>query len=152
MILERLKEKFDLFGVNNRIMLIMKEKNLNKNSLSKLLGLSQPALLKIETNKNLPSFKLLFELIKNFPDISPEWLLTGNGNMLKESIGALQPKEVDELVDVYKMCLSENEDLKNKLNEKEKQVSDLIKMNLYLLERENDEANNDQKDLKSNAS
>ena len=87
-----MKEKLDSYDVNNRIMLIMKEKNLNKNSLSKLLDLSQPALLKIETNKNLPSFKLLFGLIENFPDISPEWLLTGNEPMLKKTTLNLKPE------------------------------------------------------------
>ncbi len=51
-----MKQKFDLFSVNERIMLIMKEKKMNKNSLSKALGLSQPALKKIEEKQNLPSF------------------------------------------------------------------------------------------------
>ena len=114
----------------------MKEKNLNKNSLSKMLDLSQPALLKIETNKNLPSFKLLFGLIENFPDISPEWLLTGNEPMLKKSNLNLQPEDQETLRELYDKCFEEVIALKQKLNEKDKQVSDLIKMNLYLLERE----------------
>ena len=83
------QQKFDYFGVNSRIMLIMKHKGLNKNSLSKLLGVSQPALKKIEDNENLPSYKLLFELLENFPDVSSEWLLTGKGEMLKSSVPAV---------------------------------------------------------------
>jgi len=134
-----MKEKFDLYDVNNRIMLIMKEKNLNKNSLSKLLDLSQPALLKIETNKNLPSFKLLFGLIENFPDISPEWLLTGNEPMLKKSNLNLRPEDQETLRELYDKCIEELLTLRQKYIDKEKQVSDLIKMNLYLLEREKDE-------------
>ncbi len=78
-----MQEKFDNFSVNERILLIMKEKNFNKNSLSKLLGLSQPALKKIENNENLPSFKLLFGLLNAIPDISAEWLLTGKGAMFR---------------------------------------------------------------------
>lgn len=131
-----MKEKFDLFDVNNRIMLIMKEKSLNKNSLSKLLGLSQPALLKIETNKNLPSFKLLFELIKNFPDVSPEWILTGNGTMLREERKRLEPDDQEHLIEVFQKCNEELAELRKAMTDKDKQLSDLIKMNLLLLERE----------------
>ena len=68
-------------SVNSRIMLIMKEKNLNKNSLSKLLGVSQPSISKIEREENAPSFKLLFEILARFPDINPSWLMTGKGDM-----------------------------------------------------------------------
>jgi transcriptional regulator with XRE-family HTH domain len=85
-----MKEKFDNFSVNNRILLIMKEKNLNKNSLSKVIGFSQPGLTKIEKHINLPSFKLLFELLRVFPDIDAKWLLTGEGEMLKTGEPAQQ--------------------------------------------------------------
>jgi transcriptional regulator with XRE-family HTH domain len=78
-----MQEKSDLFLINERILLIMREKGLNKNSLSRQIGLTQPALKKIERNENLPSFKLLFGLLQLFPTISAEWLLTGNGSMTK---------------------------------------------------------------------
>lgn len=78
-----MQEKFDLFSVNDRILLIMKEKGFNKNSLSKLLDVSQPTLKNLEAKENLPSFKLIFGIIKLFDDISIEWLLTGRGEMLR---------------------------------------------------------------------
>lgn len=69
--------------VNNRIMLIMNEKKLNKNSFSKLLGVSQPSISKIEREINAPSFKLLFGILEAFPDIDPSWLMTGRGEMYR---------------------------------------------------------------------
>ena len=108
-----MKEKFDCFDVNNRILLIMKEKNLNKNSLSKQIGLSQPAITKIENHKNLPSFKLLFELLRLFPDISAEWLLIGKGEMYKTS-------EQPDLASAAQVAL-----LKEQLAEKDQKIAQL---------------------------
>lgn len=128
----------------------MKEKNLNKNSLSKVLGLSQPALKKIENKINLPSFKLLFEILTEFPDISTEWLMKGTGQMLnvqkqiKDDNPDYQNRDTESIVcesnvpyQEYKQSAqAEINRLKEEIKAKDKQVSDLIKMNLYLLERE----------------
>lgn len=131
-----MKQKFQQEGVNTRIMLIMKEKNLNKNSLSKLLGISQPALKKIESNENLPSFKLLFELLSNFQDINPEWLITGNGSMYKSDSDHSHP--VPTLVDSELFVASQKQvgDLINMLKQSQRQLDDVMKMYTQLLERE----------------
>ena len=145
-----MKQKFELFSINERIMLIMKEKKLNKNSLSKVLGLSQPALKKIENKINLPSFKLLFEILTEFPDISTEWLMKGTGQMLnvqkkiKDDNPDYQSGDTKSIIcessvsyqDYKQAAKAEINSLKEEIKMKDKQVSDLIKMNLYLLERE----------------
>lgn len=82
-------------SVNSRIMLIMRDKNLNKNSLSKLLGVSQPSISKIEREENAPSFKLLFEILTQFPDINPSWLMTGKGDMY---VGGTSTSSNDDLI------------------------------------------------------
>lgn len=131
-----MKQKFDSFEVNSRIMQIMREKNLNKNSLAKLLNLSQPALAKIEKNLNLPSYKLLFEIIQNFPDINTEWLLTGTGKMLRSVDVTLEPEDQKTLVDLVSSQKNEIQFLKDKLEEKDKIISDLSRTNLLLVEKE----------------
>lgn len=134
-----MKQKYDIFDVNNRIMQIMREKNLNKNSLSKLLDLSQPALTKIEKNLNLPSFKLLFEIIQNFPDVNPEWLLTGDGKMLRKNPVNLESDDQQTLIELCELQRKEITELKDELKEKNKQLGDSIRSNLMLLEREKEE-------------
>lgn len=114
----------------------MKEKNLNKNSLSKVLGISQPALKKIESNTNLPSFKLLFELLTNFPEINPEWLILGIGEMYKDEIDHSHP--IPNLVseDLLVQSQKQVDDLLNMLKQSQKQLDDVINMYTKLLERE----------------
>jgi DNA-binding XRE family transcriptional regulator len=142
-----MKHKFDLFDVNIRIMQIMREKKLNKNSLSKLLDLSQPALTKIERNQNLPSFKLLFELTQTFPDINAEWLLTGEGQMIKSMLHIkseeddlkIEPTDKFDVMDLFAM-LRQSQDqvdtLTTMLKQSQRQLDDVLKMYTQLLERE----------------
>jgi DNA-binding XRE family transcriptional regulator len=113
-----MKEKFDNFDINDRILLIMKGKNLNKNSLSKTIGFSQPALTKIEKHTNLPSFKLLFELLRVFPDVDAKWLLTGEGEMLHNEGAEMITPAIhsnisvhDELISVLKRNLEDKEEI-----------------------------------------
>ncbi|MHC1780985.1 MAG: helix-turn-helix transcriptional regulator [Bacteroidales bacterium] len=123
-----MKQKFQEESVNKRIMLIMREKNLNKNSLSKLLGISQPALKKIESNVNLPSFKLLFELLSNFQDINPEWLITGNGKMYRAEEEKTLSKSTLVSSDLLEEAQRQSKELINMLKQSQVQVDNLMKM------------------------
>ena len=109
----------------------MRENNLNKNSLSKILGVSQPALKKIEENKNSPSFKLLFELLSNFSDINPEWLLTGNGDMYRKVFAKKEGNECIS-IELYRDLKKQNEDLTLILKQCHNQIEELIKINKQL--------------------
>lgn len=65
----------------------MSYKNLNYSSFGKLLGYSDVAISKIITGKNKPKFDLLNSILTKIPEINPEWLLTGKGEMLRGGSG-----------------------------------------------------------------
>ncbi|BAX79059.1 S24 family peptidase [Labilibaculum antarcticum] len=68
--------------ISLRISELLLEKKLNKRSFSALLGYSDVAIGKIINGKSKPKFEMLESLINAFPDINPNWLLTGKGEML----------------------------------------------------------------------
>lgn len=73
--------------ISLRISALMKNKKMNKRSLSVLMGYSDVAVGKIINGKSKPKFEFLETLIRVFPDINPTWLLTGQGEMLNCSAG-----------------------------------------------------------------
>jgi transcriptional regulator with XRE-family HTH domain len=109
-----MQEKLDYFLVNERIVLIMNDKNLNKNSFAKLIGMSQPTIKQVENKENLPSLKFLLEILKAFPDISAEWLLTGKGAMLRTESNVESSRE-DRLIAIIESQQRTIEELSKKL-------------------------------------
>ena len=72
--------------VNQRVGEIMNFYNLNKNSFAKAVNTVQPSISKIIMGASKPSFELLISIVENFKDINVNWLLTGEGKMLKEKV------------------------------------------------------------------
>jgi len=124
--------------INTRIMQIMREKNLNKNSLSKILGISQPALKKIEDKINAPSFKLLFEILSNFEDVSLEWLMTGKGTMIKENNPQNTPGGGTVPIEVYMEAQKQVTELIAMLKSCQNQLGSMIKISNDLANKGND--------------
>ena len=64
---------------------IMEYYELNKNSLSVKIGLeNNTTITKIINNGANPSRNILYRILKTYPDVNPEWLLLGEGEMLKK--------------------------------------------------------------------
>ena len=100
-----------------RILQIIEYKKLNKFQFYKLTGLSNGFLDKV---KDIGGSKIDL-ILKTFPDISTEWLLTGTGEMLKKNI-ATTPIITDSYVNDLQKKLIEAQELiielqKNQLKE-----------------------------------
>lgn len=76
----------------------------------------------------------LLNIVNKYDDLSIEWLITGNGKMLKEELK--ESDDIDILTEVISNQKQEISDLKTQIREKDKQLGELIKTNLMLLERE----------------
>ena len=63
--------------------LLKRENSLTKGDLSQKFGISQQKFTEILKERMNVGADLLASLIISYPDISAEWLLTGEGSMLK---------------------------------------------------------------------
>ena len=92
-------------SVNERIKKIIQVKKMNKNSFSKRIEVPPQTIQNIvDGRQNKPSFDVLEKVISSFEDINAQWLLNGEGEMLKSEAPAEAPKEEaksNELYTVY---------------------------------------------------
>lgn len=111
-----------IFIVNNlnfniliidRILQIIDFKGINKNKFYKEAGLSNGFLDKVR--KDIGSSKIE-QILNAYPEINPDWFLTGEGNMLKKDVPGTSVKEL-------KKAYSQ-EDEKNIINELEKRYKE----------------------------
>jgi hypothetical protein len=105
--------------VTDRILKIIELYCENKSQFYKKTGLSNGFLDKV---KDIGVSKLEY-ILKAYPDINPEWLLTGKGSMLKEESIVSEPPE-PYILEVQKKLIGSMED---QLKMKEEQIQELKK-------------------------
>lgn len=72
--------------INGRISRIIKHYGLNPTSFARRIGQSNNvSITNIVNNKTKPSYQTLASILAEFKAVSGDWLLTGNGSMLKET-------------------------------------------------------------------
>lgn len=70
--------------INQRVLKVMESKQLSRSAFASMLETSLPVLTHISSGRNKPGLELIQRIIEKFPDISPDWLLTGTGSMYRQ--------------------------------------------------------------------
>lgn len=88
--------------IQDRISLLIKTLNMNKNSFSKKIGVTNTVIGHIvvgnsfnEGKRNKPSFDLLVKILDSFPEVNSEWLLRGKGTMFNDDKSKLINSNID---------------------------------------------------------
>lgn len=68
-----------------RILLVLKVKNLSPSKFADEIGIQRSSMSHIMSGRNLPSLDLVMKIMNKFPDINPEWLMMGIGQMMKST-------------------------------------------------------------------
>lgn len=78
-------------SISQRIKMLVKNSGMSINAYAQKVGISQPTLKACIDGSNNPSFDTIQKILIGNPIISSEWLITGEGNMLKaEQTDSLQ--------------------------------------------------------------
>lgn len=90
--------------VRQRVRLLLKEKSISLNVISKDLDYPQSNLNKQINGDTSISLRTLLVLLDYFPEVSTEWLLRGDGDMIKSS----EPQHLDEHDELIKLRAENN--------------------------------------------
>ena len=71
-------------GIKDRIIAVLKYKGLNVNKASKMFGIPQRTLNRQVNEDGKVAMELIYAVLDFFPEISPLWLIMGEGDMLRE--------------------------------------------------------------------
>jgi plasmid maintenance system antidote protein VapI len=86
-----------------RIKKVIESSNLTDSGFAARCGLVQSSLWLQLNGKRKLSLDTVLSVLKAFPEISPAWLLLGEGEMLNEQMDEKQKKRIDGLLDVVAM-------------------------------------------------
>ena len=121
-----------------RVLLIMKHYGMKQRPFAIKVGVSPQTLNTTIVNDTKPSLSLIQDILRAFPEVSAEWLVLGDGDMIKPpkegenwKVTEFIPvpnKEVEQLEDHIKTLKELNELLREKIRvmEAEKKVAPVV--------------------------
>ena len=115
-------------SVKQRLMKFMSYREMSASRFERMCGLSNGYFNKL---RNAPGLDKIDKMLRVFPELNREWVLTGEGSMLNEGYTTFEPVGLATPMSPTAMTETEKEVvlLKAKLEEKEKMI-DLLKQQL----------------------
>lgn len=113
--------------ISKRIELLISEKKLSKRAFSRSVNCTDTAINNIISGRNEPGFKILEAILQTYDDISPDWLLTGIGDMYRQNDNKNTGEEVAS-IELYRDLRKQNEDLMEMLKQSQSQLNDMIQI------------------------
>ncbi len=87
--------------INQRIKMIVDASGKAVNSYAAMIGVSQPTLKACVDGDNAPRFDTLQKILIANPMISAEWLMRGEGEMIKQNTASEQEKSQEVEITFY---------------------------------------------------
>jgi transcriptional regulator with XRE-family HTH domain len=107
----------------DRILAILHYLNLSPSRFAESIGVQRSGISHLLSGRNKPSLEFIQKLLSRFPEIDPEWLLTGTGEMLKQSSSdqkvTITPDLVERQVNEMKEISVKQEPVKPPLRRKQ---------------------------------
>jgi transcriptional regulator with XRE-family HTH domain len=66
-----------------RVLEVLKVKNLSPSQFADEIGVQRSSISHLVSGRNKPSLEFIQKIIKRFPDINPEYILSGVGNIFR---------------------------------------------------------------------
>ena len=72
--------------MKDRLLKILKQYNLTSTRFADELGVQRSGISHILSGRNQPSYDFIVKLMKQYPEIDPDWLIMGNGTMFRAAV------------------------------------------------------------------
>lgn len=90
-------------GINERFLAVMQEVGLSKGEFAARIGISQGLISHIASGRNKPGLEVVIQLLEQFTQINPEYMLFGKGPMKRPEAGEGQKQELLKLLEEVRL-------------------------------------------------
>ena len=78
-------------NMKERIIKIMECERMGQAQFASAIGIQRAAMSHIISGRNNPSLDVMTKILHRYPQINPDWLLLGKGEMLRDNTPAMEP-------------------------------------------------------------
>ena len=69
--------------MNKRLLQFLSAENISQTQFADTIHVARASVSHILAGRNKPGFDFLERMLRHYPNLNPEWLMTGNGRMYK---------------------------------------------------------------------
>lgn len=69
--------------MNKRLLQFLSAENISQTQFADTIHVARASVSHILAGRNKPGFDFLESMLRHYPNLNPEWLMTGNGRMYK---------------------------------------------------------------------
>lgn len=80
-------------NMKERIIKIMECERMGQAQFASAIGIQRAAMSHIISGRNNPSLDVMTKILHRYPQINPDWLLFGKGEMLRDNTPAMEPAD-----------------------------------------------------------
>lgn len=80
-------------NMKERIIKIMECERMGQAQFASAIGIQRAAVSHIISGRNNPSLDVMTKILHRYPQINPDWLLLGKGEMLRDNTPAMEPAD-----------------------------------------------------------
>jgi transcriptional regulator with XRE-family HTH domain len=83
--------------------------NLTAKQCADIIGITRSSMSHIINGRNNPSLDVMRKILENFPNINPEWLILGKGEMYRQKSNPREPGLFDNIIETNSLSDGNNE-------------------------------------------
>ena len=80
-------------NMKERIIKLMECERMGQAQFASAIGIQRAAMSHIISGRNNPSLDVMTKILHRYPQINPDWLLLGKGEMLRDNTPAMEPAD-----------------------------------------------------------
>lgn len=108
--------------LETRILEVFAESGLSRQEFASRIGISNAVMSHISSGRNKASMDLVHSILTHFPDISPDWLLLGLGQMKRSQANVFPEELKTELLSRIRQLRDLQRDLHMKIQDLENKI------------------------------
>ena len=84
---------YEVVNMKDRIVKIMERERMGQAQFASAIGIQRAAMSHIISGRNNPSLDVMLKILHRYPQLNPDWLLFGKGEMLRSSDSLVEQAE-----------------------------------------------------------
>ena len=94
---------------SEKIVKLLECENLTAKQCADIIGITRSSMSHIINGRNNPSLDVMRKILENFPNINPEWLILGKGEMYRQKSNPREPGLFDNIIETNSLSDENNE-------------------------------------------